>query len=124
MAKSTTQNSIRTRPLPDTGLTAVASRSHRSPETDQLLKDWNVTDFTAAGSSLKFCLLAEGKADIYPRLGRTMEWDTAAGQAVLEAAGGRVIIHPEKDDLYYGKSERQFDNPHFIAFGSIPHNQM
>ncbi len=102
----------------NSGLVAVASRSHRSPETQNLLDEMNITDFTAAGSSLKFCLVAEGKADIYPRLGRTMEWDTAAGQAVLEAAGGRVDIYPEGNNLTYGKAVRKFDNPYFIAWGA------
>jgi len=112
--------SISTRPHSHDGLTAIASRSHRSPETDTLLKKFNVKDFTAAGSSLKFCLLAEGKADIYPRLGRTMEWDTAAGQAVLEAAGGYVTVYPEGASLLYCKAERGFDNPNFIAWGFKP----
>ena len=108
---------IAARPVPQKELIAVASRSHRSPETDELLKTLAVADFTAAGSSLKFCLVAEGAADVYPRLGRTMEWDTGAGQAVLEAAGGQVVVHPEGDPLIYGKAARGFDNPHFIAWG-------
>lgn len=101
-------------------LIAVASRSHRSPETDVLLTRIGVKDFTPAGSSLKFCLLAQGSADVYPRLGRTMEWDTGAGQAVLEAAGGRVMVldgENEAGPLTYNKRERGFDNPHFIAWG-------
>jgi 3'(2'),5'-bisphosphate nucleotidase len=97
------------------GLIAVASRSHRSPETDDYLKKLDIADFAAAGSSLKFCLIAEGAAHIYPRFGRTMEWDTGAGQAVLEAAGGKVLTHPEATPLAYNKKERGFDNPHFIA---------
>lgn len=111
--------SIRARSAPAKGLVAVASRSHRSPETDVYLESLNVSDFTAAGSSLKFCLLAEGKADLYPRFGRTMEWDTGAGQAVLEAAGGCVVTHPEGAPLLYGKKARGFDNPHFIARGAL-----
>ncbi len=109
---------IRARTAPPTGLVAVASRSHRSPETDLFLESLNIADFTAAGSSLKFCLIAEGAADIYPRFGRTMEWDTGAGQAVLEAAGGRVLTHPDDEPLGYGKRSRGFDNPHFIAWGA------
>lgn len=108
---------IATRLPPAGGLVAVGSRSHRSPETDDFLKTLDVADFAAAGSSLKFCLVAEGAADVYPRLGRTMEWDTAAGQAVLEAAGGRVVVHPSGEALAYGKKARGFDNPHFIAWG-------
>jgi len=76
---------------------------------DDYLNNLNVSDFTAAGSSLKFCLLAEGKAHIYPRFGRTMEWDTGAGQAVLEAAGGEVIVHPSSERLGYGKRARGFE---------------
>jgi len=112
------REAIRARPKPDSGLVAVASRSHRSPETDAFLESMNVADFTAAGSSLKFCLVAEGAADVYPRLGRTMEWDTGAGQAVLEAAGGRVVVHGGETPLAYGKAERGFDNPHFVAWGA------
>ena len=111
------KQAIRARPSPAAGLVAVASRSHRSPETDAYLNTLDVADFKAAGSSLKFCLLAAGVADVYPRFGRTMEWDTAAGQAVLEAAGGQVLTHPEGAALKYGKSQRGFDNPHFIAWG-------
>lgn len=111
------KQTIRARQSPAAGLVAVASRSHRSPETDAYLNTLDVADFKAAGSSLKFCLLAEGVADVYPRFGRTMEWDTAAGQAVLEAAGGQVLTHPEGAALKYGKRQRGFDNPHFIAWG-------
>lgn len=116
--ETTPRQPISIRPAPAAGLCAVASRSHRSPETDALLETMNVADFAAAGSSLKFCLIAEGKADIYPRLGRTMEWDTGAGQAVLEAAGGCVVVHPGGEPLLYGKASRRFDNPYFIAYGS------
>ncbi|MEM9749841.1 MAG: 3'(2'),5'-bisphosphate nucleotidase CysQ [Pseudomonadota bacterium] len=100
------------------GVDVVASRSHRSPETDAFLKTLTVRDFKAAGSSLKFCMLAAGEADVYPRLGRTMEWDTAAGQAVLEAAGGVVFEFGSERPLRYGKAERGLDNPHFIAWGA------
>lgn len=108
------------RPVPPMQRIAVASRSHRSPETEEILKKLYVSRFTPAGSSLKFCLVAEGKADVYPRLGRTMEWDIAAGQAVLEAAGGSVHCFDDMREgapLNYGKSDRGFDNPHFIAWG-------
>jgi 3'(2'),5'-bisphosphate nucleotidase len=108
---------IRVRIPPENGLTAVASRSHRNPDTDDFLKTLRVADFAAAGSSLKFCLVAEGEADVYPRLGRTMEWDTAAGQAVLEAAGGRVVVLGSEEPLAYGKAGRGYDNPHFVAWG-------
>ncbi len=108
---------IAARMVPMRALIAVASRSHRGPETDAFLATLDVADFAAAGSSLKFCLIAEGLADVYPRLGRTMEWDTGAGQAVLEAAGGSVVVFGGEDPLRYGKKDRGFDNPHFIAWG-------
>ncbi|MEM9495965.1 MAG: 3'(2'),5'-bisphosphate nucleotidase CysQ [Pseudomonadota bacterium] len=101
-------------------LVAVASRSHRSAETEHFLESIGADEFTPAGSSLKFCLVAEGRADVYPRLGRTMEWDTGAGQAVLEAAGGGVFVlekDAERGHLLYNKKERGFDNPHFVAWG-------
>ncbi|MFQ5567558.1 MAG: 3'(2'),5'-bisphosphate nucleotidase CysQ, partial [Paracoccaceae bacterium] len=72
-------------------LVVVASKSHRDRATDDYIARYRVADFKSAGSSLKFCLLAAGEADFYPRLGRTMEWDTAAGHAVLRAAGGKVL---------------------------------
>ena len=113
---------LRVRSRPPRGLTAVASRSHRSPETQAFLDDLGVIDFEPAGSSLKFCLVAAGEADVYPRLGRTMEWDTGAGQAVLEAAGGRVNVLDESGreggPLRYAKADRGYDNPHFIAWGA------
>lgn len=96
------------------GLVAVASRSHRDSRTDEFLGTLPVKEFTAAGSSLKFCLIAAGEADVYPRFGRTMEWDTAAGHAVLAAAGGSVRT-VDGDDLLYGKEG--FENPFFIARG-------
>mgnify|MGYP001231274085 CR=1 FL=1 len=106
--------SIAARLPADDGLVAVASRSHRDAQTDEFLETLNIKDFTAAGSSLKFCLVAAGDADIYPRFGRTMEWDTAAGHAVLAAAGGTVRT-TDGDELRYGKDG--FENPHFIARG-------
>lgn len=102
------------RPAPSTGLTVVASRSHRDAETDAYLAQVKVAKLISAGSSLKFCKIACGSADLYPRFGRTMEWDTAAGQAVLEAAGGRVL-DIDGAPLRYGKRQRGFDNPGFIA---------
>lgn len=107
---------IRTRPAPAEGLIAVGSRSHGGSETEEYLKAFHVNTFRAAGSSLKFCLVAEGVADIYPRLGRTMQWDTAAGDAVLRAAGGRVETL-DGQPLPYGKNGSDFANPYFVAFG-------
>lgn len=109
---------LKIRPAPAGGLTAVASKSHRSPETDDWLGRFNVAETVGAGSSLKFCLIAAGEADLYPRMGRTMEWDTAAGHAVVEAAGGRVLTE-DGAPLLYGKRERGYDNPHFIVYGDV-----
>lgn len=79
-------------------------------------------NYASVGSSLKFCLLAEGKADVYPRFGRTMEWDTAAGDAVLKAAGGSVV-RLDGSRLLYGKTVQEedspFANPHFIAWADM-----
>jgi 3'(2'), 5'-bisphosphate nucleotidase len=94
-------------------LRVVASKSHRDPATDAYIGRYKVAQIHSAGSSLKFCLVAAGEADLYPRLGRTMEWDTAAGHAVLAAAGGRVDRFGA-GPLDYGKPG--FENPHFIAY--------
>ncbi|MFT3974826.1 MAG: 3'(2'),5'-bisphosphate nucleotidase CysQ [Amaricoccus sp.] len=95
------------------GLVVVASKSHRDQATDDYIAKYAVADFRSAGSSMKFCLVAAGEADLYPRLGRTMEWDTAAGQAVLLGAGGEVVRFDDHTPLAYGKSG--FENPFFIA---------
>ncbi len=94
-------------------LMVVASKSHRDADTDAYIAKYNVADMTSAGSSLKFCLIATGEADLYPRLGRTMEWDTAAGHAVLAGAGGQVVRFDDHSPLVYGKPG--FENPFFIA---------
>ncbi len=107
---------IRCRPMPKTGLIAVASRSHRTPETDAYLSQFDIAGVTSAGSSIKFCQVASGEADLYPRAGRTMEWDTAAGHAVVLAAGGRVVTMAEGSELVYGKPG--FENPHFVVKGA------
>jgi 3'(2'), 5'-bisphosphate nucleotidase len=91
----------------------VASKSHREAATDAYIARYPVAAFTSAGSSLKFCLVAAGEADLYPRLGRTMEWDTAAGHAVLRGAGGCVVRFDDHRPLTYGKGG--YENPHFIA---------
>jgi 3'(2'), 5'-bisphosphate nucleotidase len=95
-------------------LMVVASKSHRDQATDDYIGQYGVKDMTSAGSSLKFCLVATGEADLYPRLGRTMEWDTAAGQAVLQGAGGQVVRFDDHQPLRYGKNG--FANPFFIAY--------
>lgn len=100
---------------------AVASRSHRTAETDEFLETHQITDCVSVGSSLKFCLLAKGDADIYPRFGRTMEWDTAAGDAVLRAAGG-VTTCSDGSVFTYGKQDQTHDspfaNPFFISWAT------
>ena len=100
---------------PDNGaLMVVASKSHRDAATDDYIGKYAVKDMKSAGSSLKFCLVATGEADLYPRLGRTMEWDTAAGDAVLRGAGGHVVRFDTHEALGYGKAG--WDNPFFIAY--------
>ena len=106
---------IRVRARPGQGAVAVASRSHRDAETDAWLQGEGIEETVSAGSSLKFCLVAEGQADVYPRFGPTMEWDTAAGDAVLRAAGGRVTT-TDGDPFLYVK--QGFRNPGFIAWGA------
>jgi 3'(2'), 5'-bisphosphate nucleotidase len=112
---------IRPRPRPASGLSAVGSRSHEAHGTAAKSAHLGITELVASSSSLKFCLVAEGSADVYPRHGRTMEWDTAAGQAILEAAGGRVLALDEEGretgPLTYAKAARGFENPPFIAWG-------
>lgn len=108
------EQKINVRKPPPDGLTVVRSRSHPSPETAAYLQSLNVREMSSGSSSVKFCMVAEGAADIYPRFGRTMEWDTAAGDAILQAAGGRVETTDGKI-LQYGK--KGVENPHFIALG-------
>jgi 3'(2'), 5'-bisphosphate nucleotidase len=105
---------IKVRSAPSEGIVAVSSRSHSTPETDAYLDQFTVADRVSVGSSLKFCLVATGEADLYPRLGPTMEWDTAAGHAVLAAAGGAVWA-PGGVPLLYAKPT--FRNSYFIASG-------
>jgi len=107
-------SAISARRPPADGITAVASRSHRTPETDAFLANYPVVEFRSIGSSLKFCLVATGEADLYPRIGPTMEWDTAAGHAVLHAAGGRVT-GLAGEPFRYGKPG--FRNGNFLAQG-------
>lgn len=95
-------------------LMIVASKSHRDQATDDYIGKYNVKDMKSAGSSLKFCLVATGEADLYPRVGRTMEWDTAAGHAVLHGAGGYVVRFDDHSPLIYGK--KGYANPFFIAY--------
>lgn len=111
------RQSIACRTVPEAGLTVVASRSHGNSEAlDQFLDGRKVDQQISAGSSLKLCLVAAGEADVYPRLGRTMEWDIAAGDAVLRAAGG-TLMTLEMKTMNYGKPG--FANPHFSAWGQV-----
>ena len=107
---------IRVRMPPAEGPVAVASASHRDAQTNQWLEKRGITNSIAIGSSLKFCLIASGEADLYPRYGPTMEWDTAAGDAVLRAAGGRVTAEDGKP-FPYGKAGYR-NQPFFAAGGS------
>ena len=112
---------IRTRaPVPGR-LVGIGSRNHAAAGTAERNARLGIADYLPSGSSLKFCLLAEGAADVYARYGPTSEWDTAAGQAILEAAGGRVTALDAQDreagPLRYGNAARGFINPPFIAWG-------
>jgi 3'(2'), 5'-bisphosphate nucleotidase len=101
--------------VPDNdNLIMVASKSHQNQETKDYISKYNISTLMGAGSSLKFCLLASGEADIYPRLGRTMEWDTAAGQAILNSAGGKVVKFNDHSAMLYGKTS--YENPFFVAY--------
>ncbi len=106
---------IKVRKTPPEGITVIGSRRHgKGYELGEFLKNYTVNGNLTAGSSLKFCLVAAGKADIYPRFGPTSEWDTAAGHAILEAAGGQVT-NLDGSPFLYRKSE--FRNSNFIAWG-------
>lgn len=111
------RKAISCRRPPQVGLTVVASRSHGNAiELERFLSRYTVANTRSVGSSLKLCLLATGEADLYPRLGRTMEWDIAAGHAVVVAAGGDVLDLGGRQ-LRYGKPA--FENPHFVAQGWV-----
>ncbi|MGH6620714.1 MAG: 3'(2'),5'-bisphosphate nucleotidase CysQ [Alphaproteobacteria bacterium] len=108
---------ITVRKPPEAGLTVVASRRHGSiEEHEDFLRGRKVAGRIACGSSLKFCVVASGEADVYPRFGPTMEWDTAAGHAVLAAAGGCITTTDGKEFLY---RKPGFENPDFIAWGGL-----
>ena len=107
---------IAVRDVPAEGAVAVASRSHRDNATNDWLASHGITETVSTGSSVKFCLVAAGEADVYPRFGPTMEWDTAAGDAVLRAAGGRME-YPQGGVFAYGKPE--YRNTPFVAYGGF-----
>lgn len=110
---------IKVRDADMNGLTVVASRSHLDEKTEEFLTQYAIAEKRPAGSSIKFCAVAQGEADLYPRFGRTMEWDTAAGDAVLSAAGG-TIQTVDGGSFLYGKSDVGFANPGFICWGKRP----
>lgn len=106
---------MQVRANPADGLTVVASRRHGDPTAlDDFLRPYQVRELLNRSSSLKFCAIAEGVADLYPRLGPTCEWDTAAGEAIVHAAGGQVT-QLDGTPMVYGKAERKFLNPGFVV---------
>ena len=105
---------INTNSSKEVALTAITSRSHNNSKTDDFLKNYNIKETLLFGSSYKFCLIASGKADIYPRLSPTCEWDIAAGHAILKAAGGNVYSL-DGNELQYGFKKEKFINPPFLA---------
>jgi len=111
---------IYARPFDGSSLTVVASRSHRDNTTEALLARLPEHEITSVGSSLKFCRVAEGQADLYPRFGQTSEWDTAAAQCVVETAGGRVV-DLDRTPLTYNKGDSLL-NPGFVVYGDPAHN--
>jgi 3'(2'), 5'-bisphosphate nucleotidase len=114
------RQAIHTRPYTSGPARVVGSRSHRGNSLDQYLANLGDHELVSMGSSLKLCLVAEGKADVYPRLGPTSEWDTAAAQAVVECAGGRVVNRHGEPLLYNTKEE--YLNPFFLVYGDAGHD--
>ena len=110
--------SVRHRSANTADWVVVGSRSHQSDEFKSFMKDYADAEIVSMGSSLKMCLVAEGKADLYPRLGLTSEWDTAASQAVVEAAGGQVLAFPEMKPLGCNQNADSLLNPHFLVCAS------
>ena len=106
------------RPANSADWVVVGSRSHQSDEFKTFMEDYADAEIVSMGSSLKLCLVAEGKADLYPRLGFTSEWDTAASQAVVEAAGGQVLTIPEMKPLCCNQNSDSLLNPHFLVCSS------
>ncbi len=112
------EKEIAVRAVPPEGLTVVASKRHGDPGAlEEFLRGKKVAEMISRSSSLKFCSIAAGEADFYPRLGPTCEWDTAAGDAILRAAGGRVATLEDKP-FVYGKKDQRFLNAGFMAFGA------
>jgi 3'(2'), 5'-bisphosphate nucleotidase len=107
---------IRARSWPGAEAVAMVSRSHYDPKTDAFLKPFGAIKHESCGSALKFALIAEGTADVYPRLGTTCEWDVAAGHALIAAAGG-TVLSPEGEVLRFGRADNNFRLPAFVAWG-------
>ena len=103
--------------LKDAGVKVVCSRSHMNPETEQFIEVLDQPELVSRGSSLKFLMIAQGQAHVYPRMGPTMEWDTGAAQIILEEAGGMVIDQNTQQPLRYNKENLL--NPHFVAYGNV-----
>jgi 3'(2'), 5'-bisphosphate nucleotidase len=115
--KANQKTRLQVRRTPDVGATLILSYYHNPKKLESLKEQFNMNNYVVASSSLKFCRVAEGVADIYPRFGTTMEWDTAAGHAIVKAAGGRVVLLEDMaTELQYGKAD--FINPHFVVFGA------
>lgn len=106
---------VRTRPTSTRDWKVVGSRSHQSNEFKAFMQQYPGAKLVSMGSSIKLCLVAEGSADLYPRLGLTSEWDTAAAQAVVEAAGGLVLEYPDLKALRYNTRPETLLNPHFLV---------
>lgn len=114
--KGSPERAVTVRKAPAEGITVIASKRHGDPERlEDFLRGKKVASMSNRSSSLKFCAIAAGDADLYPRLGPTCEWDTAAGDAILRAAGGHVTTLDGKP-LPYGKADKRFLNPEFVAF--------
>ena len=103
-------------PKPGEKLAVVASRSHNSPEMEAYLAELGEVEIRSAGSSLKFLLVARAEAHLYPRLAPTMEWDTSAGQIILEEAGGELLVADTEEAMAYNRANLL--NPHFMAYGA------
>ena len=107
--------SVRTLPTKTSDIKIVGSRSHQSEAFLAFMNNYPDAELVAMGSSLKLCLVAEGFADLYPRLGLTSEWDTAAAQAIVEGAGGKVVSYPDFNPLKYNTNSESLLNPHFLV---------
>lgn len=117
--KNGQEEAIKVRGTSPDELTVVRSKSHASPKSSSFLQQYRYKTINQVSSSIKFCHVAEGSADVYPRLGTTMEWDTAAGHAILNAAGGGVETIDGKPFIY---GKHGYKNPHFIAYG-VPYRE-